>query len=389
MKIIQYCQYVLGIGHFFRSLEICRAFKKHEVILVTGGAAVDVPLPEHVREVALPGLMMDSDFKGLFPTEKGGSLGKVKQERQKLIFDLFSREVPDLFIVELYPFGRKAFRFELDPVLEGIRNNELPACKVICSLRDVLVEREDSAKYETRVIHSLNRYFDALLVHADPDLVKLDETFSRTDDISIPLWYTGFVTPKPPPGTRERIRQKLEIDEDEFLIVASAGGGHVGAPLLQSVVNAAEYIDKGKTVHVYVFTGPFMAEAEFGRLNAIARKGVRIFRFSPDFLSYLAAADLSISMAGYNTCMNILAADVPALVWPFSKNREQRFRAERLAGTGALRVLQEGDLKPSRMAAIVEKILSQPFRPTIDIDLNGAEKTAKWLEDWMSSLQRL
>jgi len=389
MKIVHYCQHVLGIGHFIRSLEICKALKGHKVLLVTGGPPIDTPLPPHIREVRLPGLMMDSNFKRLFPTEKGGSIEQVKQKRQKLVFDLFNKEAPDIFIVELYPFGRKAFRFELDPVLEGICNNELPACKVICSLRDVLVEREDSAKYEMRVISSLNRYFDAVLVHADPDLLKLDETFSRIGDISIPLVYTGFVTPKPSRNIRARLRRQLEIGTDEFLIVASAGGGHVGAPLLQAVVNALAYIDKGKTVHLYVFAGPFMDEAEFDRLHALAGKGVQVFRFKPDFLSYLAAADLSVSMAGYNTCMNILAANVPALVWPFSQNREQRFRAERLAGTGMMQVLDDKDLCPDRLAAIMDQALSQRSRQAGRIDLDGARKTAEWLENWMQSSQRL
>ena len=48
-------------------------------------------------------------------------------------------------MLELYPFGRKAFRFELDPVLEGIRDRSLGPCRVVCSLRDVLVEKKNTA----------------------------------------------------------------------------------------------------------------------------------------------------------------------------------------------------------------------------------------------------
>jgi predicted glycosyltransferase len=67
---------------------------------------------------------------------------------------------------------------------------------------------------------------------------------------------------------------------------------------------------------------------------------ILVSRFTPDFLSYLEAADLSVSMAGYNTCMNILAAKTPAIVWPFSQNREQRLRAERLAQKAPFTVLK-------------------------------------------------
>ncbi len=41
MKIIHYCQYIWGVGHFFRSLEICRALAGHDVLLVTGGPKIN------------------------------------------------------------------------------------------------------------------------------------------------------------------------------------------------------------------------------------------------------------------------------------------------------------------------------------------------------------
>ena len=46
MKIAYYCQHVLGVGHFHRSLEVCRALlNNHDVTMVVGGpdVAVDVP----------------------------------------------------------------------------------------------------------------------------------------------------------------------------------------------------------------------------------------------------------------------------------------------------------------------------------------------------------
>ena len=97
MKIILYCQHVLGIGHFFRSLEICKALAGHEVILVTGGSRINTPLPVHVREVHLPELMMDQQFSGLYAAEEGKSVAEVKKERQKRLFNLFAAEAPDLF----------------------------------------------------------------------------------------------------------------------------------------------------------------------------------------------------------------------------------------------------------------------------------------------------
>ncbi|MGD2271391.1 MAG: glycosyltransferase [Desulfobacterales bacterium] len=379
MKVLVYCQHIWGVGHLFRILEICKALREHHVVLVTGGPRVDAALPEHVREFRLPGLMTDRNYQGLFPTDKNKTLGEVKRERQKLLYGHFIKEAPDVFVIELYPFGRRAFRFELDPILQGLRNGTLPASRVVCSLRDILVEKKDPAAYESRVVDILNRYFDALMVHADPNYVKIDETFSRITDINIKIFYTGFVTPGPAPGAGKRLRRRLGISNDEVLIVASAGGGKAGIALLKPLMAALAHTPIDAPVHLYIFTGPFMTEEEYGYLQNAAGKNVHVFRFASDFLSYLAAADLSVSMGGYNTSMNILSARVPALIWPYPGDREQGLRAQRLARIGAISVIGDEDLQPERLGVLMHQSICRKSYHTAPINLNGSLNAARWL----------
>ena len=382
MKIIQYCQHVLGIGHLYRSLEICRALSDHEVVLVTGGPRVDAKLPDHVREVRLPDLQMNQEFKGLFSSRKGSTLEQIKADRQKSLLTLFERENPDIFLVELYPFGRKAFRFELDPVLEEINSKKPPSCGVVCSVRDILVEKEDQVKHETRVVKTLNNYFDAVLVHADPNLAQLNETFDQYEEIEIPVVYTGYIAPRPKTDAAQKKRRRLNIGDDELLIIGSAGGGNVGAPLLAAAVQAFNQLKVEKTCYLKVFTGPFLERADFDNLKKMAGPKVQIEQFTSDFLAYLAAADLSISMGGYNTTMNILATGVTALVWPFAQNREQRLRSGRLAKAGLLKVLEDDDLHPERLAGFMDEMLAAPNCRSGNFNLDGAFNTAKWIGNW-------
>jgi len=381
MKIVFYCQHVLGVGHFFRSLEVCRALHRHRVTLVTGGSRIDAALPGHVREFRLPALAMDPDFRQLRPPP-GADLDDLRQVRRDRLRCLFEALPPDLFMIELYPFGRKAFRFEIDPLLQDMAASRLPRCGVVCSLRDILVEKDHPQKPEARAVDLLNRHFEAVLVHADPNLVRLEETFSRCHDIGVPVIYTGFVTPRPDPAARRRLRAELGLAEPDRLVVASAGGGRVGAPLLDAVVGAFRRLQPSRALRLQVFTGPFLPADDFERLRLADAADVRVARFTPDFLSYLAAADLSISMAGYNTTMNLLAARVPALVWPFGQNREQRLRAERLQALGALLLLDDADLEPPRLAALIEQALMGSGRPDSGVDLGGADATASWVEAW-------
>ncbi len=380
MKIFVYCQHVLGIGHFFRTLEICRHLVSHDVVLIVGGTLPDLALPSHIRSISLPALMMDQNFTSLHAPEPTRSVSEILQQRKAILFNAVREERPDMFVIELYPFGRKAFRFELDPVLESIASGQLPRSTVICSLRDILVEKKDTRAYEERVIRILNRWFDGLLVHADPDWISLDETFSRVKDIAPPVVYTGFVAQRPTPGDRERIRQYLELGASERLIVISAGGGNVGGKLCEATTAAFRFLPKDGGFVGQVFTGPFLDEADFRRIGAIAPSNVQVDRFTPEFPAFLAAADLSISMAGYNTCMNILATGVRALVLPFSQNREQEMRANRLADKGFVSVLQEADLVADRLAErILAAIESWPERSEPPC-LEGASKTASILE---------
>lgn len=382
MKIAFYCQHVLGIGHFHRSLEICKALAaRHETVMILGGP--DVTLPESaVRFLQLPGLKMDADFSKLLPCKEGADLEQVKQERKEQLLDFFSSFQPDIFLIELYPFGRKAFRFELDPILSGIGSGTLHPCLRLCSLRDILVEKKDKLKFETRVLKQLNNSFDGLLIHSDPDSIPLQDTFGSVESISIPYKYTGFIAPTPEKHTATNtIRQDLGVSDQDKLIVASIGGGNVGAELLHATAQAALLLEQDtKKIHVHLFTGMYSDPALQDVLKQMVSSNITIHSFCSNFPDWLEAADLSISMAGYNTCMNLLAAGIPALLYPFAQNREQRMRISAFSTTSDFNLLETEDLHPARLAG---KIIShlQLGKKTSRVQLDGAAQSCKLISD--------
>ncbi len=385
MKIAVYCQHVLGIGHFIRTLALCRALHRHDLLLITGGEPVDISLPGHVAEVRLPSLMMDTKFRNLHGVTSLDTLERIKTERTRILWALFEQEAPDLLLVELYPFGRKAFRFELDPLLEGLRSGGLPSCRVLCSVRDILVEKEKAAAHEARAVDRLNRFFDGVLVHADPRVITLDRTFDLFEKIKIPVVYTGYVTDLPSRGDPMGLRRQLGLNPNRKLVVVSAGGGRVGGPLFRAVAAVPAHLSPPQQLFFLVFGGPFVEDDVMEVLQRAASPLFHIERFASDFTSYLSAADLSISMAGYNTCMNILSTGVPALVLPFDQNREQGLRAGRLSELGALDILSRGDLDPPKLARLIEGKLNRAPSKAVGIDLNGAANTAAWIEQGMKS----
>jgi predicted glycosyltransferase len=377
MTIVFYCQHVLGLGHFMRSLSIVRALAPNRTVFVTGGPEVPGDLPAHVVHERLPVLSMDEEFREIL---SNNDLEAVKSERTARLFSILERERPDVFVVELYPFGRRSFEFELLPVLEAIRRRDFGGPAVLCSLRDILVEKQDPEKFQTRVVGKLNTLFDGLLIHSDPELFPLQESFPRMAEVAVPVAYTGFVTETPTSGARERVRSQLGLGSGDSLIVASAGGGKVGSELLFSAVKAYPLLGAQFRPRLQIFTGPFLDEEAYQRLVALssAHENISVSRFTSNFLDVLAAADASLSLAGYNTAMNILASGVPALVWPFAQNREQRTRAERLSDLGALGLLEASDLDPARLAILVNTLLRSGLRPSEGgFRLDGAAESAR------------
>ncbi|MCG6894241.1 MAG: glycosyl transferase [Desulfobacteraceae bacterium] len=384
MKILVYCQNVWGVGHVFRTLEICRALGDHEVVLIMGGRPLDTLLPPNVRCLRLPALEMNADYSAMLTVAPEMDIEEIKAKRAKELMEIYRREAPDVLFIELFPFGRNAFRFELEPVLKTVLETKGPKPRVICSVRDILVEKKDVEHFEARVVRTLNRYFDGVLIHGDKSLISLDETFTRMEDIRIPVVYTGYVTPRPDDGAGQRIRDRKGLGPGDTWMVASAGGGRVAAALMQAVADAFDLlVARNGNIHLHMFTGPYMPEAEFRLLKRRSGPRLRVARFTDAFPEVLAGADLSISMGGYNTCMNVLAVGVRALMVPSGQDREQGMRLKRLAARGAVHVLTESKLSGEAMAEAVRRALSGPPPGTDVVDLNGAAASAAWIERWV------
>ena len=378
MKVLMYCQHVLGIGHLVRSAEIARALScVADVTFVSGGVAVrGLPFPGEVKLVQLPAIQTDEDFGAL---ENGGSvhtLQEIQDLRREELLRLFEALRPDAVVIELFPFGRKRFAFELMPLLERVRSRS-PETLVACSVRDILVEKADRAKHEERVCGILNGFFDLVLVHGDARFVRLEETFHRVADFNCDIRYTGFVQ-------QAGDATVAEPREAGPIIVASIGSGRYreGQLLLEQTIRAAALLQEQIPHRFHLFAGPFIPEAVYAHLRHLGRKveNVEIETYSPHFVEHLKRAALSISMGGYNTIMNLLATGVPSLVYPYTANddQEQHIRGRKLESLGVIELLHPSMLTPRELAGkILGMLAKQPAR--IAFDMDGALQTASIL----------
>lgn len=382
--ILFYCQHSLGLGHLVRSLALAeRLAERFRVMLLNGGRwPKGIVLPPSVELINLPPLGMD-ETNQLISHDKRVSVERALERRKKMIAVCFDKLRPAVVLVELFPFGRKKFAGELIPLLQAARAIETRAL-VVCSLRDILVsQRENQQKYDDRAAALANEFFDLVLVHSDPAFARFEESFNPSIPMSVPVKYTGFVVPRSAPSSRAETKQKR--------IVVSAGGGIVGEPLLRMAIEAHSCFDGDSQIEMKVIGGPFLHEESWQALRSLSRgkKRLRLVRRVTDLCRELSGAALSISQAGYNTCLDVLRAGVPALLVPFANvnEDEQRKRALRLQGLGVVKVLDERDQTPERLAAEIRRLMNFKFaKPRLN--LNGAECSVKVIESMFESTVR-
>ena len=404
-KIMIYCQHLAGMGHLVRCREITQALvADFDVCFVCGGQAVpQFQLPDGVEMVYLPALLQKGDQ--IVPMDEDYSLVTIKEKRKATLLETFERFQPDCLITECFPFSKLSMKDELTPLLEEAKSVNR-SVRVVCSVRDLIMTQPlpegVRERREAKVQRLINRFYDALLIHADLSFQQLEDCFSSVSSLKCEIVYTGYVAqPLPrPQSVGDQIlalNDQSSEDANSHLahpdiegpywspsIVASAGGGRHGYPLLSAVIAASHLIMERFAHHIYGFAGPFMPEEDFCQLQQVAgdNPNVTLRRYTSRLLDYLNQADLSISLGGYNTTMNLLSTGVRSLLLPSlnpSQTDEQRIRGEKLASMGVVNLLSAEDLHPERLTGAITSAMSQQPVPH-GINLQGAMSTAAYLK---------
>ena len=361
MKAFFHVQHLLGIGHLKRAATLAGALAREgfEVTLASGGMPVENIVPPQVRLLQLPPASAeDASFRHLVD-DSGRRVDEAWREKRKsILLESYASCAPDVLLVELFPFGRRQMRFELEPLLEMAAGRAL----VVSSVRDLV---QDKPQRHAEMLALAARFFDRILVHGDPRLAS----FPLASRLGDKLHYTGYVVEESVPGG----------DAGKGEVLVSAGGGAVGRKLLETAIRARPLTFlRDRTWRILAGTnGP--------DLSAFQQEGIVIEKTRRDFATLLRNCELSISQAGYNTVMEALQARSRAVLVPYlgPGESEQTQRARLLAERGLVEVLDEDRLEPAALAAAVERAARRARPSPGAIDLGGARRSAGLLREWL------
>jgi len=339
-RILIWTQHLLGLGHFMRATHVADALAHcgFDVIVANGGVRPMSFTTTGYNVVDLPAVKAaDEHFDALVDANGAAISQNLLEQRREMLLALHDAFMPDCIITETFPFGRRLLEAEVLALLARARMR-CPRPAIVSSVRDVL-QRPRKTHRALAMVARARALYDRVLVHGDPKVIPTTVSFPEMADIENLVQYTGYVAP----AARLPARERREI-------LVSAGGGAVGSAVLAAAVDAKPLTRLDHCAWTVV-TGPMSAK------QRLDQAGIRFVSSLPDLAARIASAKLSVSQAGYNTMVEILAGRTPSVVIPFETVREQEqiTRARHLEALGLVRVIQSADLCVEALARAMDE----------------------------------
>ena len=372
-RLMFYVQHLLGIGHLKRASLIARAMAEAgmDVSVVLGGREITGIDFSGCARILLPAThAADETFKTLLD-EAGKPIDDEWRDNRaaRLVFE-YEALRPQVLMLELFPFGRRMFAFELLPLLTAARAAPEPPC-IVSSVRDILVRKPD-AERNRKIVAFARTWLDHVLVHGDPKLLPIDLSFPEMAEIADKLTYTGYVV-----ETDELAPTTSDTPIGDGEVIVSVGGGAVGLPLLRMAMEAKP-LSRLADRPWRLIAGPNLPEDAFAALAWSPPPGIIVERWRADLQALLRNCAVSVSQAGYNTVMDLLRSRARAVLVPFAEGgeTEQTLRARALAARGLVVSVDGATLSPKILADAIDKALTLT-PPCVEIDCRGVDTTAR------------
>jgi predicted glycosyltransferase len=353
--------HLLGIGHLVRARHLAGALAQagYEVVLASGGMP-DGRAANGYRFVQLPPVrVVGTDFRNLLDEEAERATPGRLGAREAGLAALARELRPDIVVTEHFPFGRRQLAGEFLALIEAARAAR-PQVVVLSSIRDVLVAplRPERLAEAHRRLEDL---FDGVLVHGDRAFLPLEASWPVPPALAERLHYTGYLAAPAPVA---------EAPVTSGGILVSGGGSAAALPLFRLALAAAELLP-AQDWHLLVGHG--VAEPDFVALLRQAPANAVVERARPDFPALLRNCALSLSLAGYNTVLDLVQAGPRGGVGPVDggNETEQAIRAAALERAGLARLLRP-EAGPGVLVAAIDEALAGGRPQRVSVDLDGA-----------------
>lgn len=368
-RVLLYSHDSVGLGHLRRNLaianELVSTFPKASIIVVTGSpCAIQFDLPDRTDLIKIPSITKDD--KGQYICRStSGSLEPTLKLRSQMILQAFRSFEPHLLIIDHRLTGLEG------EALDMLREARQKGVLTIYGLRDIKDSPEVVRRHwdNTDSRWALTEGYDRVCVYGMPEVFDPRVAYAPLLDRAGQVTFTGFIVPP-----YKRVTKKIIPRKRKKVLVTFGGGGdgnNRAKRYLQALASGAVNWDS------HIITGPLMDPRLKKRIKKMAKKiqpigSIKVQRFHRNIPELLRQVDAVVSMAGYNSCVEILQSGTPAVLLPRSHPRkEQLIRAARFSELGWVDFMPEPDPDPVALREAVENALKKPRRTHQEVDLNG------------------
>jgi predicted glycosyltransferase len=362
-NILMYSHDTYGLGHIRRSMAIATHLlgPRVNILILTGSPiAGRFSFPEQIDFVRIPGMIKRTNEEYL-PLSIKINARHALDIRKNIITATVKTFQPRLFIVDKEPLGLKR---EVLPALQWLKRCR-PGTRVILGLRDVMDDAETTKKdwREKGVYQVLEDLYSEIWIYGERKFYDPIREYEIGQAVSRKIHFTGYIPRKvPTPEAVQGIRKEHGLQEGERLVVVTTGGGGDGYTVMDNYLKMLESCTPPLPFKSILITGPFMPKPERKNVFKRARKlGVRMFHFYRQMEKVFAAADVVVSMGGYNTLCEILSQGTISLVIPRETPRkEQLIRAQAFQRQNLIDYIPWDDFTPELLRRKLTALLENP-----------------------------
>jgi predicted glycosyltransferase len=350
-----------GLGHIRRSMAIASQLlgPRVNILILTGSpVAGRFSFPEQIDFVRIPGMIKRTNEEYL-PLSIKINARHALDIRKSIITATVKSFQPQLFIVDKEALGLKR---EVLPALQWLRRCR-PGTRTILGLRDIMDDAQTTRLewQEKGVYQVLEELYSEIWVYGNRGLYDPIREYGIADEVSSKIHFTGYIPRKvPAPESVQNVRKEHGLQEGEKLVVVTTGGGGDGFGVMDTYLRMLESAPAPAPFKSILITGPFMPKAERKNIHKRSRKlGVRMYHFYRQMEKIFAAADVVVSMGGYNTLCEILSQGTLSLVIPRETPRkEQLIRAQTFNRQQLTDYIPWDGLSPGLMWAKLTRLLT-------------------------------
>jgi len=384
LKVIMYSHDGFGLGHVRRNLSIARHMVKinpaSNVLVLAGTMPPGTDLPAGVDLIKLPSIMKSGNGVWL-PRTLNTNNEKLKAIRSGIIEHIAREFRPDIFLVDYMPTGVWG---ELVPTLEYLSSSSCATHNVL-GLREFLDHPESTRSQWLRdgTFEAITKYYSRIFVYGDREIFNTVENYGLDSFTNnMPVEYCGYVCSPPVSCKKSDMYRDLGLEMDRKLILVTGGGGKDAFPMMKKSLEAFRELQSIRALRGIFVAGPLMSQEDIHALHKTAYGlPVRIINHARNLYDFINAADLIVSMAGYNTLAEALGSGKKVLAIPRDgPSAEQKMRADTFFTRGYLETITLDQASPASMAKKINQMIDRNIELHTRLSVDGLNTVANRLQ---------